>query len=238
MTGRERTRTALSGGEGVAFGPLIWSGLPKFVHARSDDAFWLDVGTCQRMLSDAGSICVADALTVPLLPHLRSPGAAEPLACGADEVPQLAEVDAAVELLGRLAAVGAMGLIAELPKLGDLTRLLPGAAAEDIEDALSDLTRAALEAGADAVAVRGAGADVDRSVDAIAPLARFYRAPVLGIDGQRGWADGVQCQIGLLGPDGSWPELARGLVLTSGDVTEWWTPDDMRAVLRRRGEVG
>ena len=260
MTAQGRLRAALSGGDVLAFAPLTWARLPEFLHLARTSAFWLDVGTTQRLLGDAAVVCTADACLVPLLPRLRSPedakvasrGAASPAAdaaspaadagshVGADEIAALPEVTAAVSLLGRLASVGRTGLIAELPPLAELGSLLPDAAPEDLEDALADLVRAGVEAGAEAVIIRGADGqyadrqDVGRTVDAIAPLADFYGAKVLGVDAERGWAADNCCPVGLLGPDGRWPDLARGVVLTAGDVTDWWTPHDMRAVLRER----
>jgi len=295
LTPRGRLRAALCGHAVVAFAPLAWARLPEFLHLARTSAFWLDVGTTQRLLGDAAVVCTADACLVPLLPRLRSPeassvgaspaasaaspasassvgaspaasaaspasassvgaspaaSAASPAsasssACaaspvGTDEIAALPEVTAAVSLLGRLASVGRTGLIAELPPLAELGSLLPDAAPEDLEDALADLVRAGVEAGAEAVVIRGADGqyadrqDVGRTVDAIAPLADFYGAKVLGVDAERGWAADNCCPVGLLGPDGRWPDLARGVVLTAGDVTDWWTPHDMRAVLRER----
>jgi hypothetical protein len=230
-------------------------------------------------------VCAADACVVPLLPRPRSPGASPaasaaspttgvtpatgatpatgvtPAAAGlaADEIVNLPQVTAAACLLARLAEVGLTGLIGQLPSLAELGSLLPDAAPEDVEDALTDLVRAAAEAGADAVVIRGADRqdvdrqhvdrqhvdrqdadrqDVDRSVEAVAQLADFYGVPVLGVDAEHGWAAGHCCPVGLLRPDGQWPDLARGVVLTAGDVTEWWTPQQMRSVLRERQGAG
>jgi len=237
LTGRERTRAVLAGGGGMVFAPLAWSGLPAFVHAPVTGEFWLDPGVTQRMLGDAAVVCAADALAVPLLPRLRSPGAhAAP--GHPDDVAGLPDVLAVTSLVGRLAATGAVGQVGELPTLGQLGRLLPGAAAEDTEDALSDLARAALEAGADAVAVRGEDhEDVRRTVDAIASLAGFYGAPTLGVAGERAWAADDSLPVGVLRPGGSWPGLPRGLILTSGDITGWGSAADVRALLPPRGEA-
>jgi len=263
LTGPDRLRAALSGADLVAFAPLAWARLPEFLHVAPAGEFWLDVGTTQRLLGDARSVCAADACVVPLLPRLPAATAA-PLAAtagppddtagppddtgrpaGADppgetgELVALPEVTATVTLLQRLADTGGAGLVAELPSLAEVSGLLPGAAREDVEDALTDLGRAGLEAGAQVLCVRGApGRDVAATVDAIAPLADFYGATALGIDGQSGWAAGDCCPVGVLGRDGRWPELTRGVILTAGDVTEWWTPHDVRALLRERQEAG
>ncbi len=238
MNGRDRTRAVLAGSEDVVFAPLAWSRLPGFVHATAAGEFWLDPGLTQRLLTDAGDVCAADALAVPLLPCLRSDGAAAPVGTS-DEVAGLPGVLATTALIGRLAAAGTVGQIAELPTLGQLAGLVAGAGPEDTEDALSDLARACLEAGADAVAVRGTDhSDVAGTVDAVSALADYYGAQALGVDGERGWASRESVPVGLLGPAGEWPELARGLILTSGDITGWWTPAEVRAVLGRRGEAG
>jgi hypothetical protein len=254
LTPQGRFRAALSGQDLVAFAPLAWARLPEFLHITRTSAFWLEVGTVQRMLGDAASVCTADACVVPLLPRLRGPaGSGTPAEAGpvpapagqvpasavtpraADEIVTLPEVTAAVLLLRRLADLGQTGLVAELPPLASLATLIADPVPEDVEDALTDLVRAGVEAGAQAIIIRGTDRqEVARTVGAIAPLADFYGAKALGIDGERGWAADSCCPVGLLGRDGQWPKLARGVVLTAGDVTDWWTPRDMRAVLRER----
>lgn len=234
MTGADRLREALSGADLIAFAPLAWARLPEFLHASPAGEFWLDVAVTQRLLGDAAGVCAADACVVPLLPRPCLPAG-----IAADEIVTRPEVAATTALLGRLAGVGAVGLVAGLPLLADLARLVPGAAREDAEDALADLARAGLEAGAQAVCVRGVlGRDVAATVEAVAPLADFYGATTLGVDGERGWAEGDRSPVGVLGRDGRWPDLARGVVLTAGDVTEWWTPHEVRALLRERQEAG
>jgi len=236
LTGRARLETALTGGDCVAFAPLVWARLPEFVRSSVVPEFWLDIATTQRMLGDAASVCLADALAVPLLPRLGPAGAIT--APSPDEIAELEEVAASAALLGRLRAIGEVGLVAEFPGLGELARMFPGASDLDLEDALNDLVRIGLEAGAQAAVVRvPVGEDLTRSLAAVAPVAGYYFASVLGVDGERASAFHDSCQVALLGHDGSWPELSRGVVLSAGDVTEWWTPDDMRAVLAGRGDA-
>jgi hypothetical protein len=231
--GLDRLRAALSGSDVVAFAPLAWARLPEFLHVTASGTFWLDAVTTQRLLNDAVSVCAADACVVPLLPRRRPDGAGAP-----DEIAALPEVAAAAALLRRLAGAGGAGLVAELPALPGLAALVPGAAREDLEDALTDLARAGLEAGAQAVCVRGApDADVAQTVATVAPLADYYGAVALGVGGQRGWAAGGGCPVGVLGRDGQWPDLARGVVLTAGDVTQWWTPQQVRAMLREHQDA-
>ena len=235
MTGPDRLRAALSGGAVTAFAPRAWTRLPEFLHLARTESFWLDISLAQRLLGDAAGVCGADACVIPLLPA-DTGGSAGPRA---GEIADRPEVAATTGLLRRLAAAGAAGLVAELPTLAGLAGLLPGAAPEDAEDALADLARAGLEAGAQAVCVRGApGPDVAATVAAVAGLADYYGAAALGTDGERGWADGERCPVGLLGRDGRWPGPAAGVVLTAGDVTEWWTPPEMRALLREREGAG
>jgi len=68
LTAQGRLRAALSGGDVLAFAPLTWARLPEFLHLARTSAFWLDVGTTQRLLGDAAVVCAADACLVPLLP--------------------------------------------------------------------------------------------------------------------------------------------------------------------------
>ena len=208
------------------------SGPPRTPHSGSKSAqrsgSWSMAGVCALRTP---SLC-------RYLPQTYASMGLAVLDCRADAVIKLPDVAAAVALVGRLAAVGGVGLIVEVPGLVGLGGLLPEAPEEDVEDALSDMVRAGLEAGADAVAVRGQPeGDVGHTVDAVLSLAEFDGAQVIGIDGGRGWSGSGLCAVSLLGRDGAWPDVARGLIFTAGDVTEWWTPDEMRALLRGRGDA-
>lgn len=256
MSARARFETALGGGDCVAFAPLAWSKLPAFVRTPAPEEFWLDVGATQRMLGDAAGICRSDAITVPLLAcpgavAAQAAGAAAgavaataaagagaarmPASCG--EIVRTEEVAAAAVVLERLRAVGEPGLAAELPTLGELAGLFPDEDDEDREDALNDLVRTSVEAGAQAVVLRArTGEDLRRSLEAIAPLATYYGATVLGVGAGRATSYPERCEVGLLERDGTWPELGRGVILSAGDLTKWWTPDDLRGVLAGRRE--
>jgi hypothetical protein len=238
LTGPAQLGAALKGADCVAFAPLVWSRLPEFVRSPSGAEFWRDLGATQRMLGDATRVCHADAITVPLLPRLGS-GVGRSAAATCSEFAGLAEVAAAAALLDRLHAIGEAGLVAQLPTLADLARLFPEEADEDREDALNDLVRIGLEAGAQVVVVRASNdGELSGSLEAVAPLATYYCSTLLGVDGQRASAFNDSCQVAVLDRGGRWPELSSGVVLTVGDLTEWWTPDDLRTVLSGRADGG
>lgn len=231
MSGRSRTQAALSGGDGVVFAPLLWAALPAFVHATAPGEFWLDADATHRMLTDASQVCASEAVLAPIWPG----GPSRDQVGHPDDVVALAGVRAAVDIIGRIAAVGDIGSMAVLPLLSDLGVLFPNAPVEDLEDCLTDLTRAALEGGADAVVVRGSSEQVSATLDAVSGLAAFYGSAALGVAEGHGWAAAEACPVAVLSRDGGWPAPARGIVLTAGDLTEWWTPDDVRDVVRSRG---
>ena len=231
MSGRSRTQAALCGGDDVVFAPLLWAALPAFVHATAEAKFWLDAAATHRMLMDASQVCASEAVLVPIWPG----GPGRDQVGHPDDVVALAAVGAAVDIIGRIAAVGDIGSVAMLPMLSELAGLFPNAPVEDLEDCLTDLTRAALEGGADAVVVRGASEQVGDTLDAVSGLAAFYGSVALGVAADHGWAAADACPVAVLSRDSGWPSASRGIVLTAGDLTEWWTPDDVRAVVRSRG---
>jgi hypothetical protein len=231
LSGRSRTQAALSGEDDVGFAPLLWAELPAFVQATAPGEFWLDAGATHRMLTDASGVCASEAVLIPIWPG----GPSRDQVGHPDDVVALPGVGAAVDIISRIAAVGDIGSMAVLPLLSELAGLFPNAPVEDLEDCLTDLTRAALEGGADAVVVRGSGEGVSATVDAVSGLAAFYGTAALGAGGGIGWAAAEVCPVAVLGRDGGWPAVRRGIVLTAGDLTEWWTPDEVRAVVRSRG---
>jgi hypothetical protein len=140
-----------------------------------------------------------------------------------------------VAIVSRLAAVDGLGVIAEIPGLEVLGGLLEGASRDDVEDATSDLIRAALESSADAVCVRTApGGSLERELDSVTALVEFYGATALAVNDRRGLSGNSRCTVAVLGNNGEWPTLDKGIVLTGGDVSRWWTPDDVRRILSGR----
>lgn len=227
MSARDRLRAALAGADDLAFVPRAWSRLPAFVRAGGSTEsadFWGDPARTHRMLSDAAALCSADGMVVPLPPAIP-PG---------PDVLADAGVEATLALLERVRAVGSHGLVIELPTLDRLGEAWPGAVSDDVEDALSDLVRAGMEAGADAAAVRGEEAAVTRTLALVTPLAGYFGAPVAGQAGDAAWFAPGGPEAASLSRDGRWPALARGVVLTAGDLTEWWSPDEVRAVVAER----
>jgi hypothetical protein len=235
LSGRETTRHALSGGDDIAFAPLAWESLPAFVRATSDSAFWHDLSTSLRLLNDAVGVTSADALVIPLLPQVTTVLERGLVGLSPDDLIGSTDAVSTVAIIERLAAIGAVGVVAEVPSLRRLEELLGRVVIEDLEDAMSDLLRSALEAGADAVCVRTAkGESLERALKGVAPIVEFFGATAIALTIDGGISDSARCGVSLLGPDGTWPVLDRGVVFTSGDVTTWWEPDEMRRVLASR----
>jgi hypothetical protein len=192
------------------------------------------------MVADVAGVSLADALILPMVPQLALLPEGVNLGCAPDEVVLTNHVVAMSNLIGQLAAIKAMGVIVEVPTMRRLSSALANQSEEDVEDALSDLVRAALESGADAIALRTSDADGDARITAksVSPLSDFYGAQTIGVDDANTWISNGVCEIGLLGPEDDWPELVRGIVVTTGDLTEWGTPDSIRAIHNKRGRPG
>lgn len=201
MTGRERFQAAVEG-RAVAWAPRVWERLPELVRQPAAD-WWRDATAGRRLLLDAAGIAGADALFVEAVPG--------PRAGGDDALDDLATSDdtrAVGALIGQLSAPFAV--IAALPRASDLLRDFGGSDPECAEDALTDLARTLLEAGADALAVPSAASRV-------AAIGAFYGRPVLDLE-----------SVPVVGEDGAWPAIGAGVVTTAGDASLYWDADALR----------
>jgi hypothetical protein len=221
----------------VTFAPYIWSDLPGFVQSTAPEKWWFDVEFCQRALTDAGGVCQADALLVPLLHEqvLAAVGArTEDPADVAADITTLDEVQLSLTLVEQMVTIGRYGMISVLPTLGALGAALHGCEPEDLEDAMSDLARAALDTGAEAIAVRGASIDeVERTVARLSTVARYFGIEVLGVTPGRGWSS-RGTTVHVLAAGESWPSHA--LATTYDDLTTTCSAADVRHWLTRRSE--
>ncbi len=234
MTDVGRLRAALRGG-GLAFAPLVWERLPSLVH-QERDGWWRDAATGQRLIADAASLALADAMFV-LVAAEAVRGAVSHGSSGDAALDALAETDDAArgfELVQCLHDVAQHATIAAVPAPAQLRIDLGGEEIEAAEDAFSDLASAYLQCGADALAVTGAHRDnVQAGVARAVELAKLYDRPVLGIclaeEGASGWdQDGTP--LGVISRAGDWPADASGVVITPGDVSGRWGTDQLRAV--------
>jgi hypothetical protein len=221
----------LTGGAGL-LAPYAWRDLPGFVRSTAPDAWWFDVDFCQRALTDVGGVCQADALLVPVLEeHALDAlgGRTEDPADLAADITTLEEVQPANALIQRLVAVGRYDVIAVLPTLAAVGGVLAGAAPEDIEDALSDLARAALERGAGAIAVRGAARSlVEPAVARLTPVADYFGTLVVGVTPADGWTSREGTTVEVVEVGRPWPGLAPALFVTHDDLTTSGTAADAR----------
>ena len=226
LIGRERFAAAL-GGEGVVFAPYVWERLPEFVHQPATD-WWRDGTTARRLLVDAASLAGADAMVVDACGEaLRAVAAGGP---GIDVLDGFADTEdarGAFALVEVLVASAPFAVVARLPDLDTLAGSLGGGEpeAEDVaEDALSDLARGFLEAGADALLVMGPdAAAVGAAAARVAGVAQYYGRPLLAVAaGSEAWVEGRDgVEVRILGDDGVWPSLSAGVVLTEDVSTSW-----------------
>jgi hypothetical protein len=231
MTNPLLTRVVAGGGS-VAFAPYAWADLPGFVQSTAPDEWWLNVDFCQRALTDAGGVCKADAVLVPLLDEHALQAFSERTGEPADiaaEITSLDEVFPGLALVDQMVAVGGYDVVAVLPPLEDLAEVLHGAESEDLEDALSDLAREALDRRASAIAVRGrVVAQVEQTVTRLAQVADYFGTQVLGLTPDKGWAShgGINVEVCDLGTQ--WPRQPGTLVLTYADLSKSCSAADVR----------
>jgi len=224
VSGRARFAAALAGGA-VAWAPLVWERLPELALQPAAD-WWRDATVARRLLLDVAAVADADALFVVAVPGVRGGGdeALDALASGSD-------AGAVCSLLERLAASAPFATIALVPDADVLARDFGAEDVECAEDALADLVRAVLEAGADAVALSGDAAAA--SADRVAGIASYYGRPVLVLDAAPRFAAGSDAPVVVVGDDGAAPAgFSAGLAVTAGDVSARWDA----AALRRAGE--
>lgn len=236
MTGRERFLDAVAG-RSVAFAPLAWERLAELVHQPAED-WWRDPSRGQRLLADLSGLAGADAVVVlaavDAASAVRAAGARGDEAL--DRFADTPEAGAGYELVKRLTASESFAAIAGLPTVRWLQSHFEAEEPEAAEDALSDLARGYLDAGADALAVIGAGADEVREAARRAKAAGdFYGRPVLAFaSSPHGWTawleSGGAGSVALLSPDGEWPRVASGVVGTPGDVSGTWDPMRLHAI--------
>jgi hypothetical protein len=229
-------------GEGsVAFAPYVWADLPGFVQSTAPDTWWVNVDFCQRALADAAGVCEADAVLVPLLDERPLQAISERGEDPADiaaEISSLDEVLPALALVDQLGAVGRYEVVGVLPPIDELAGALPGAEPEDLEDALSLLTREALERRASAIVVRGPEVgQVEQTVARLAPVADYFGTQALGLTPDKAWAShgGITVEVGDLGAP--WAQHPGTLVLTYADLSESCSAADVRGWISHRGHL-
>jgi hypothetical protein len=180
-------------------------------------------------------VASADAVVVPLVPETVDGVPRLAMGTAPENLVETANTVAMVAIVARLAAIGDLGIVVEIPGLDVLETMFNEVSLNELEDATSELARAALEAGADAICVRTAPSEtLDRELDAVTALAEFYGVTALAVNDRNGAAGNSHCAVGVLGSDGEWPALDRGIILTGGDISRWWSPDDLRSVLLKR----
>ena len=234
MSGGGRFGAALAGAA-TAFAPILWERLPELVH-QPRAQWWRDATVAQRLIADAAALAGADAMFL----FAAAEAVRETVESGHggdDVIDALAAGEAAAagaELAACLRAAGGCAVIAALPDPVALCRALHGEEAEAAEDAFTDLALSYLQAGVDALAVIGDGAEeIAAGVARGCRVAELFGTPVLGLRvgpaEASGWVhDGPE--LGVLGDAGEWPGLGvRGVVVTPGDVSGRWDAQRLRA---------
>lgn len=222
-------------GDGVAFAPIVWERLPSLVHQEQAD-WWKDPTVAQRLIADAAALAGADAMFVfaageavrsALAEGARGDAALDALASGEDAL-------CGAELVRALRATAQHAVIAAVPAPAVLHRDVDAGEPEAAEDAFTDFVSGYLEAGADAVAVIGAEAlEVTDGMDRAVRLVDLFGRRLLGVCGDgadtKAWDEQGE-PLGVITPDGDWPDRASGVVITPGDVSPRWDAARLRSV--------
>jgi len=240
MTEAETFKRALAG-EDLAFAPIVWEELPTLVH-QGGTGWWLEPATAQRLVVDAANVAGADAMFVRY--DRRAVSRVAGHGRDGDEALELLteteDICAGYELCVRLSGSAPFAVIAALPGVALLEAAFGASEREVAEDALVDLARGFLEAGAHALAVVDEDhEDVTNSVRRAASVGDFFGRPALGIslagDDFAGWVEGAKsCQVVATSSEGDWPTISRGIVTTRGDISGLWDASRLRAVGSRR----
>ncbi|MGN6870732.1 MAG: hypothetical protein ACTHMY_20255 [Solirubrobacteraceae bacterium] len=234
MTGRDRFLDALAG-KGMAFAPIVWERLPALVH-QERAGWWREPTVGQRLIADAAALAGADAMFVyaaievvrlAVADGARGDAALDALASGE-------EARRGPELVGALRATAQHAVIAAVPAPAVLQRELGADEPDAAEDAFTDFVTSHLEAGADAVAVTGAEAlEVTGGMDRAVRLVQLFGRRLLGVCGEddetKAWDEQGE-PLGVITPEGDWPDRESGVVVTPGDVSPRWDAARLRTV--------
>ncbi|HET6868828.1 MAG TPA: hypothetical protein VFH80_23145 [Solirubrobacteraceae bacterium] len=239
MTGRDRFLAALAG-EGLAFAPIVWEGLPALIHQEQAD-WWRDPTVGQRMIADAAALAGADAMFVFAAAEVVRSAVAEGARGDAalDALASLKDARHGPELVQALRATARHAVIAAVPSPGTLQRELGSEDSDAAEDAFTDFVTRFLEAGADAVAVTSTeslelNGAMDRAVRLVELFGRGLVAVLSGEDGDTKAWDEQGEPLGVITSEGDWPDRASGVVITPGDVSARWDAAQLRAVGKAR----
>lgn len=233
MSEGNKMRTALAGGDVLCFAPLVWHHVPEFLGSSATVGWRRDAKEAQGLLTDAGAVCGADALLLPLpdsqvLVDAGERAKQDPQLL--ERVTSLAEIASGLALTERMRRAGRYAIVALLPTLEEFAQAFPQEEPEDLEDGLRDVARESLEAGAVALALVSSANELTRTVTKLGPISDYFGTSVLAIQSDAPWVHHGNCDIGLVTETGQWPSLTHGIVTTAGDVSEWWTPQQTRRI--------
>jgi hypothetical protein len=221
----------------AGFVPYGWSQLPSFLQLTAPTRWWSDPDYCQRALTEFGAVCRAEALMIPLLDEHGVEGLATQVGDAEDPVEAIAGSDIAAQilaLLAQMASVGRFGVVALLPTSAALSAAVGEIESEDAEDALCNLARSALGAGAAAVAVRGeVDDDVAVTVSAVAPVADYFGTVAIGITPARSWVHDGSVELAVVAVGQPWPTAA--LTVTYDDLSTAGSAADTHHWASERG---
>ncbi len=212
----------MSGDGSGAFTALAWERLPEFLNSRAPEQWWLDPSFCVRVLSEFAALCRLDCVQIPAVRGSSGPRSG---VSGADS-------DAATECIAQLTAIGRTATMAVVPAVDILQALAPGVAVEDIEDDLRDLVSELLNAGADAICVRGDDESaLGETLEGLDRILRHFGRVLVGISSETAVSTTAGLAVTGVQIGDPWP--STGLVMTISDLSTA-SPIDLQEWIQAR----
>ena len=209
MSGREILDWAQSSDGPALFTALAWERLPEFLNSRVPGDWWLDASVSVRLLSEFAALSHLDVIQVPAVRDMREP---RETVAGRDSA-------AAIECVSQLVVIGTRVTMAVVPPVAVLRAASPGIKPEDVEDDLRDLVSDLLNAGAEAICVRGDDAQaVGDTVDGLTRLVRHFGRALVGLSGALAVSATESLDVFAFAIGDAWP--VSGLAMATGDLSQ------------------
>lgn len=209
MNGRDAWNRVVASDGAAGFTAVAWDRLPEFLNSRAPERWWLVPSFCVRVLSEFAALSRLDLIQIPAVRNSSEPRAT---VAGPDSA-------AAVECISQLTVIGTRATMAVVPSIDVLRAASPGMAAEDVEDELRDLVSELLNAGADAICVKGNDAmALAETIEGLGRIVRHFGRVLVGValDSAVSGTDNLDVFGVRIGDP--WP--TTGLVMATGDLSQ------------------
>ena len=196
MNGRDAWNRVVASDGAAGFTAVAWDRLPEFLNSRAPERWWLVPSFCVRVLSEFAALSRLDLIQIPAVRNSSEPRAT---VAGPDSA-------AAVECISQLTVIGTRATMAVVPSI-------------DVEDELRDLVSELLNAGADAICVKGNDAmALAETIEGLGRIVRHFGRVLVGValDSAVSGTDNLDVFGVRIGDP--WP--TTGLVMATGDLSQ------------------